>query len=263
MVKQKQTAVRRHGAGFLAGCFFLLLSVFLHLLLLLLFHEPELEQNKTSSNTQRADYFLTPDDSAFAYVQKSIRAMQDPADFIRGGTDTGYSLFLANRRDQIRVDLPQIVYPVLTEQQNGTESVILPVKQVRESADLFSYPEFLASTLPVRPAELPAENHYPLWMDATGKILTGIDESEENKSALFQSHDVTGPTELTVIFDPELPPAVRIIRSSGSVMLDIYAQRQLQDRLLGDRLGLDPVYNNFVRIFWQKEKTGIGKEEKI
>ncbi len=262
MAKKKQTAAHRHGTGFWAGCLFLLISVALHLLLLLLFHEPEPKQSKAGSNTQRADYFLTLDDSAFAYLQKAIQVMPDPADFIRGGAETGYSLFFASGRDQIRVDLPQIVYPALTENQDAAVPV-LPVKQVRESADLFSYPEFLISVLPDRPAEQPAENHYPLWLDARGKILTGIDESEENKSALFQSHDVTGPTELTVIFDPELPPEVRIVRSSGSVMLDLYARQQLQDRLLGDRLGLDPEYNNFVRIFWQKEKTGIGKEEKI
>ncbi len=242
------------------GFLFLLAAVGLHVLLFLLFCEPEPDQSMTRKNVQRSNYFISADHPEFSAVRDRIAMTPDPADFIRGGTATGYSLFFRDRKDGIRVDLPVAVLPaLLAPETQDTDFPELP-QQKRRSSDLFAYAGFLSSFLPEKNLSAAAEPHYPLWIDAAGNILKGVDENEENRTALFQSHDVTGPTELSVRFEEGFPAEVGIAGSSGSVILDIYAQNQLRDYLLEHSAGFDSSRNNHVRIFWQKNRTG--KEQK-
>ncbi len=259
MAKQSEKQHKKHGTGCAAGFFFLLVSLLLHAVLILPLRMPEEENGKKNGgSTGRRDSFLDPSHPEFRQIAERMKNVSDPAEFIRGGGKNGYSAVLAriSGRTATEAEPPPILYPGLKEPQSGE---LPPVFTVRESADLFSYPEFLAELLLTEKPPVQEETpHYPLWLDAKGAVLRNIDENEENKKALFLSNDVTGPTELIVRFENDLPPSVRVLHSSGSVNLDLYAREQLLECLQGNtrQLGLDPKYNHTIRIFWQKEKTG-------
>lgn len=234
---------------------FLIVALLIHGAFCVLFRGAKAEHPAHIKSGKRSNYFISGSDPVFAGLRKKWNALPDPAEMIHGSEKTGYSL-IRNLTERSDPSIPPLVHQELPPEP------VPPYPAVRfaprEPGEMFSYPDFLmdmqTALHQAAGKEKTAAPHYPLWLDATGKILNITDRNEDRRAALFASRDITGPTELQIVsgIDTAMPPEVRIRNSSGNLILDLYAKQLLTVHLvtLKTEKNTPP---RLVRIFWRQD----------
>ena len=118
--------------------------------------------------------------------------------------------------------------PELFRRASGTYGADRRSVSVRELADLNSSPQIPVAVPHVKKAET-VSAQYPVWSDLKGNLIYGLLFKDEASLKILRKNEAKTSTILSIVPAPEkdLPPEIRILRSSGNRTLDVLAERQL------------------------------------
>lgn len=230
--------------------------VLLHFLPILLFR---LEPPKPAAPAEKkhTNFLVRSDDPAFQSFFQRLPASSDPTIFVQGGETLGYG-FILSRSDSespsaVAVSAPPLVQPEMIR-------FVPAFSPDPREIDAFPAEPFL---FPVPPPVTASGSgpDFPRWSGADGKrIASPVSANDALIVRLTSSRDITGPTILSIDrrLDPDIPPAVRVLRSCGSFILDSRACGALEKALLTGR-GPDD-RTDTVRIDWRGNVPGVRAE---
>lgn len=150
----------------------------------------------------------------------------EPETFVKPNDEHGFSMV----REMRYYDFLQPVKaaPELFRRASGTYGADRRSVSVRELADLNSSPQIPVAVPHVKKAET-VSAQYPVWSDLKGNLIYGLLFKDEASLKILRKNEAETSTILSIVPAPEkdLPPEIRILRSSGNRTLDVLAERQL------------------------------------
>ncbi len=177
----------------------------------------------------------------------------EPETAVKPNDDSGFSMVREMRYYDFQQ--PQSMAPELFRKASGISGAEKQSMPVRELADLNSSPR-----IPIAVPRLEKPNavsvRYPVWTDLKGNLIYGLLFEDEASRKILRKNKAETSTILSLVPAPEkdLPPEIRILRSSGNHALDLLAERQLA--VYAATAGLNT--ENFFLVTWNRPV--IGKE---
>ena len=232
-------------------------TVAFHAMLLFLF-KPIQADSHTLRTASHYTVVCRPEDLAGAdghQINYWLKYME-PENFVKPNDEYGFSMVREMRYYDFQ--RPRMNIPDLFRRVSGARSgADLALPAVRELAELTAWPQIPVRVPPVKEMET-ASVQYPVWSDLKGNLFYGLLVKDEASHKILEKNKAETSTILTFLpaKETDMPPLIRILRSSGSPALDTLAERQLA--LYAASAGLNT--ENLFLVTWNR--PAAGKEKK-
>lgn len=243
-----------------AGAVFVIafVTVAFHAVLLFLF-KPIQEDSHARRSASHYTVICKPEDLAGAdeHQLNYFLKYTEPETFVKPNDESGFSLVRQMRYydfQRPRMILSDL-FSRVSGSRNGMENSPAPS---RELGDLTAFPRIPLHTPQVKETA-PAQVPYPVWSDLKGNLFYGLLVKDESAMKILEKNRAESPTVLAYLpgKEKDLPPLIRILRSSGSPALDTLAERQLA--LYAASAGLET--ENLFLVTWNRPVAGKEKKK--
>ena len=182
----------------------------------------------------------------------------EPETFVKPDDEHGFSLVRGMRYYDFQ--RPRMTVPDLFARVSGSDAGSgQPFAAVRELSDLT-----IAPRIPVYSPQLkePVATavQYPVWSDLKGNLFYGLLVPDDGARKILEKNNAASSTILSCLpaKEKDMPPLIRILRSSGNPALDTLAERQLA--LYVASAGLQK--ENLFLVTWNRPSAGSGEKKK-
>ena len=182
----------------------------------------------------------------------------EPETFVKPNDETGFSQVRQMRYYDFQ--RPRMILSDLFSRVSGNgDETEKDTVSIREPAALAVLPRIPIHTPQIKETP-PAAVQYPVWSDLKGNLFYGLLVKDEGARKILEKNKASSSTILTYLpaKGKDVPPLIRILRSSGSPALDTLAERQLA--LYGASAGLKT--ENLFLVTWNRPAAGKEKEKK-
>ncbi len=227
MIRDPITAVSsKHADSWWTLALILLVAIALHVILFSLF-TPIPKSVRERARGSRFTILCSPADvkNNDPYELRYWLRFTDPESFLKPDPVSGFSLIrnLRTLSPPNPEDFQHDLFVLFS--MSGTQQNAVPLSRSLKDFDHgFAIPLVRHSV----PSKIPAaEPAYPVWTDEKGQVTLGLFLSDDDALKVLSRQKSENPTLLQVTQRKDLPPEVRVLKSSGNRTLDLLADRQL------------------------------------